>query len=61
MKAIELFHMLGDVGVYNNQRLSEYKVVGPDGRSISGVHFNHEKKQVILRQRNIKVENRVDL
>lgn len=61
MKLQELRRICNDLCFYEPKEWNEYKVIGPDGRPISGVHIDHEKKQVILRQRNARIENAVDL
>ena len=62
MNARELYYMLGDVAINKDfPDLRKYNLIGPDGRPISGVIFDHDKKQVILKQRDKRAEKRVDL
>lgn len=61
MKASELYDMMSAMESYERQDLADYKLVGPDGRVISGVHIDKEKKKILMLQRAKRVEKRVDL
>jgi hypothetical protein len=55
MKASNLEEILADL--WTERDIENYNVIGPNGRPISGVQIDHEKKEVILKQRNAWVEN----
>lgn len=57
MNARDLFHILGDIGLNRPPRLSEFKVVTKDGGAITGIQVNHERKQILLVQKDTWVEN----
>lgn len=62
MNALELFHMLGDVGAHpETPSLRNYRVVTKDGRAVTGIHIDHDKKTVVMVQRDTWIEKRVDV
>lgn len=61
MNARDVFHMLGNIGLQKDEpKLSEYRVVTKDGRPITGVWVDHDKRTVTLVQRDTFIETRVD-
>lgn len=60
MKAKELFYMLGALGSERND-FDDYKVVDGKGFGVTGIVVDHDKKEVIMRQRNTRIEHRTDL